>query len=30
MPGLEVDRNQDYVLNINFGLGNYGHLAYYN
>lgn len=25
-----VDRYQDFVLNINFGLANYGHLAYYN
>jgi hypothetical protein len=25
----QVDRYQDFVLNINFGLGNYGHLSYY-
>jgi hypothetical protein len=28
-PNGNVDSFQNYVLNVNFGLGNYGHLIYY-
>lgn len=31
-PNLDggADKFQDYVININFGLANYGHLVFYN